>query len=693
MSVKPILTGEDVVPVPEPLTERPPADRFCDLVLTGGIASGVVYPWAILELARSFRFKNIGGTSVGAMAAALAAAAEYGRRNGHDEGFEVLRQLPGRLAREVTDGGVKKTRMASLFQPEPRARRLFELFFKAVQLYGQPSLNFEQDKKVGAKDVETGSPCRALRLFCSAVFAYWRWVLLCAVPVPAVSVVLLLWAGPADWKLNLSLGLVGLVGGLVSVFVGGLIGLVLGVLNDLRKGLVDNDLGLCRGFTNSGDEDELPGLIQWLHRGVQRAAGLDPKVDRPLTFGDLWNAPRWPGDGPRPRVVVDDDQCSRAINLEMITTNVTLGRPFRLPLKDQTTRLFFRVDEWSRFFPPIVMKALVDGSDPYVPKSTLSPFAVPQPMPQVRCTRWVDPLRKFWGLFWRAVKTPTAIEPEYRELPGAGLPIVVATRLSLSFPLLFSAVPLYAIDFKSKDKDALPGDADSLRRCWFSDGGLSSNFPIHLFDAALPRWPTFGIWLGKFNPRYRSQPVWLPKWGVEGQQGGGDSWQRFDPEDPWSREYSGEPDPGKLGFLARFLVTAAISAKDWQDRSGMRMPHVRGRVARLALRPGEGELNIAMSRRTILLMADRYGVEAGRQFTERFVADGDHLAAQAWTRHRKVRLLLLVKGLRELLSGLSEAADYTSHTMSIGAAIQEVAAPADIRASDEMPLVFSAEEG
>ena len=45
--------GDDVVPVPPPVTEEPPHDRFCDLVLTGGVASGVVYPWAIVELART----------------------------------------------------------------------------------------------------------------------------------------------------------------------------------------------------------------------------------------------------------------------------------------------------------------------------------------------------------------------------------------------------------------------------------------------------------------------------------------------------------------------------------------------------------------------------------------------------------------------------------------------------------------
>lgn len=47
----------------------------CDLVMKGGITSGVVYPPAVLELATRYRFRSIGGSSAGAIAAALAAAA------------------------------------------------------------------------------------------------------------------------------------------------------------------------------------------------------------------------------------------------------------------------------------------------------------------------------------------------------------------------------------------------------------------------------------------------------------------------------------------------------------------------------------------------------------------------------------------------------------------------------------------
>jgi hypothetical protein len=50
-----------------------------DLTMEGGTTSGVVYPLAVCELATNFRFRNVGGASAGAIAAALTAAAELGR--------------------------------------------------------------------------------------------------------------------------------------------------------------------------------------------------------------------------------------------------------------------------------------------------------------------------------------------------------------------------------------------------------------------------------------------------------------------------------------------------------------------------------------------------------------------------------------------------------------------------------------
>ena len=47
----------------------------CDLVMKGGITSGIVYPLAACELARQYRFRSIGGSSAGAIGAVMVAAA------------------------------------------------------------------------------------------------------------------------------------------------------------------------------------------------------------------------------------------------------------------------------------------------------------------------------------------------------------------------------------------------------------------------------------------------------------------------------------------------------------------------------------------------------------------------------------------------------------------------------------------
>jgi Patatin-like phospholipase len=53
--------------------------------MKGGITSGVVYPAAVSELKDSFRFCSIGGASAGAIAAAVTAAAQFGRDRSSDE--------------------------------------------------------------------------------------------------------------------------------------------------------------------------------------------------------------------------------------------------------------------------------------------------------------------------------------------------------------------------------------------------------------------------------------------------------------------------------------------------------------------------------------------------------------------------------------------------------------------------------
>src|SRR6516165_2137394 len=83
----------------------------CDMVMKGGITSGIVYPLAICELARTYRFRNLGGTSAGAIAAATAAAAELGRGAG---GFQRLAALPRWLGTNAN--------LFRLFQPQAETK-------------------------------------------------------------------------------------------------------------------------------------------------------------------------------------------------------------------------------------------------------------------------------------------------------------------------------------------------------------------------------------------------------------------------------------------------------------------------------------------------------------------------------------------------------------------------------------------
>ena len=64
----------------------------CDLIMKGGLTSGVVYPLTICKLATKYRFRSIGGTSAGAIAAVMAAAAEFRRQT---PGQSPGRRFPG----------------------------------------------------------------------------------------------------------------------------------------------------------------------------------------------------------------------------------------------------------------------------------------------------------------------------------------------------------------------------------------------------------------------------------------------------------------------------------------------------------------------------------------------------------------------------------------------------------------------
>jgi hypothetical protein len=209
------------------------------------------------------------------------------------------------------------------------------------------------------------------------------------------------------------------------------------------------------------------------------------------------------------------------------------------------------------------------------------------------------------------------------------LPVVVATRMSLSFPVLLSAVPLYAYDNESGERREARLQSPP-RRVWFSDGGICSNFPLHFFDSPLPRWPTFGINLVDKEATCTPQEItpWMPDSNSDGLD---ETWKEID-----------ESKNRVFGFLTSIVQTM----QNWSDSSLGRLPGYRDRVAHVGLKPSEGGLNLNMTRDLITDLGAR-GEQAAGMFVERF-AHGRH-PRMTWANHRWLRLRSTLASVEELL--------------------------------------------
>jgi len=524
-------------------SQSAPVDRYCDLVMKGGITSGVVYPPVAYRLSRYYRFKNIGGTSAGAIAAAATAAAEYSRRRtGSAAAFDELNKLPTRLGEAATSG--KRTKLLSLFQPTRGCHRLFRVLIASLNAKGTW-------RRVGA-------------IVRGLLTAYWLATLV-ALAVGA-------YVGRAyGTHAGVSTALI-----LLTLLVG------LWVYSDITRELPANGYGMCTGMTAPKSKTE--ALTPWLHGLIQSLAGLEADGP-PLTFGQLWSAPGFPPAWltPPPNTTI------RSIDLRMFTTNLSTGRPFVFPLTDETCRLFYLPQELEPLLPQAVFRWLVDHSKDYAP----------------------DPRRP--GSDPPAERAPRGL----KELPdGADLPVLLAARMSLSFPVLFSAVPLWAIDY-----DPEKGKR-TFERCMFSDGGICSNFPVHLFDGLLPMWPTFGVQLEPKLPE-RDNMIFLPKRYLEGF---GERWNRF------------ASRPGSATRMGGFLAAIFSTMQNWNDNTLSRMPGVRDRVVRVRLNENEGGMNLNMEPPVISAVAAR-GDEAAQALIDRYVGPPTATSpAQGWDEQRWIRL-------------------------------------------------------
>jgi hypothetical protein len=190
--------------------------------------------------------------------------------------------------------------------------------------------------------------------------------------------------------------------------------------------------------------------------------------------------------------------------------------------------------------------------------------------------------------------------------------------------------------------------APVAERCWFSDGGITSNFPVHFFDTLLPRRPTFGINLRHFHPNHEPRPgrtvtedekVYLPTHN----RGGIDEW--------WSRF-----DDGKTGLAAvlGFLGAIKTTALNWGDNEQMKVPGYRDRVAHIGHSTTEGGMNLDMPKPTVALLSDR-GRLAGERLRTAFTTPGDDDRRTDWLNHKWVRLRISAALVDEALGQLRAA--------------------------------------
>lgn len=554
--------------------------RTCDIVMKGGITSGVVYPHAICELARTYRFVQVGGASAGAIAAVATAAAELGRQQG---GFSELARLPSWL-------GTGK-HLQELFQPAESTEPIFRLLLAALE-----------HKRV-----------RWFWLLVAAMRRFPFGAILGALPGAALVVLAALSDdGALRWA--------ALAAGILLVLIGVLGGVALAITHRVSHAIPDNMYGICSGNARPGAT--APALTPWLTELIERCAGRAGVADAPLTFGELAQA-----GGPE---------------LAMMTTNITNHTAHRLPWTSQ--EFWFDPDEFARLFP----KAVVDHM-----------VAHPPPLPDTAAkAREAELYREL-------------LEPLCPLPAPAGLPIVVAARMSLSFPILLSAVPLHRIDWSSTENQRLdaelqkwlrgelpdrPAEHPRAERCWFTDGGVSSNFPVHFFDAPLPRRPTFAINLRPFHPDHsedddESKNVWM----VESAMGGHLAW--------WYRR----ADPGGLldPRLGAFLGDIVRTMQNRVDDAQLRMPGMRDRVVHVSLTDEQGGMNLAMAPEVITRLTER-GQAAGAQLVRRFAEERAEGEPLSWRDHRWTRLRSAMPAVAEFLADLAEAYDLQLGPEQIG---------------------------
>ena len=573
----------------------------CDIVMRGGVVSGLVYPSAVAEIAQLYRLRSIGGTSAGALAAAGAAAMEFGRVSGRNlDALHGMRAIPGDLA-AVVDGC---TRLASLIEPEGPTRPIYDLLVGAMEAKGRRGFL----KLLAMVWPLAGPP------------ALWTWLLVAGLAAAGLQL-LNPAGGPGGWAEH----------GALALLIGALAAAAVALLRIIRWGstmldaVVANGYGISAGWKKPRRPDAdrgaagaaPPSLMRWAHETIQGLAGLPE--DEPLTFGDLWAARhRRPGvarddafaAARRERKRADDDDlasCPRQIDLTLITTNLNRGQLVQLPFLNEPH--FVRISDLERLLPASVVRWMVRRGG--------------------RDRRGHD-----------------GDGEEFIRLPAPeDLPVLFATRLSLSFPILFSAVPLFV------DRETEQGF--ERVQTWLSDGGITSNMPIHLFDSPIPARPTLCL-----NLVYHGDELGTGEPGDE-EEGDAETCLRTgDPARPERKKFLYMPNSkdGRIGLLRRIKGDSAFSrisqfvglilsaARFWNDNMTMDAPGYRERIIHIWMDKEDSAFDFRLKPERIRRLEEK-GRKAGAAIARRFLPDqqddplrpGKKLQL-TWTNHRFTRL-------------------------------------------------------
>ena len=558
----------------------------CDVILKGGITSGVVYPPAITELARTHRLRRIAGSSAGAIGASAAAAAEVGRRSATG-GFPLLVELAKDLATTDSQG---RTRLFGLFQPQDETRAIFSTVWDARSTTG-----FARWRVVLMGLLKAG-PRRRL-WFVGALT-----LILMSLPFVASLIV----GGPLWLPLILSALLALLFMSLG--FVAAVVWSGMAVASTAQSALTGNFHGFVNGSTPTGSDH--PALTDWMYDALQRLAGRGDASQAalnsiPVTHGEVATA---------------------GAQFIAISTNLSRGTSEQIPFRDKIWA--FDPDEFSKIFPTDVVDHMVKYA--------------------------ARPIRD---------DVIEALGDRLHLLPPPEqLPIIVTARMSLSFPVLLSAVPLHGLTPLHVDGEWIV----KFVRNWFSDGGITSNLPVHLFDRPLPTYPTYAINLATSSD-ISTDPCGNVSRPIKAGQG------RL----PATSEIS-----STVGLLSAVFDTM----QNWSDNNLIHTAGFKERICTIRLGSSEGGMNLDMPPERILPLIER-GRCAGLNLSSMRTGDltnteiePSNAALHQWDRHRWTRFRIAGAGLGRLVGDVqpvlaAPTTDGTTNYVDLGLEVAQAQAP------------------